>query len=295
MKLIQRIEVADRLGECVLWDEHDSAVWWTDIEGRRLHRLDWPSGALATYSTPARLASFAFIEGRREILAGFEHGIAVFDPNTGGMGPLCRPDGLVEGLRLNDGRVDRQGRFWIGSMVERGDAAAAHLYCTDGTMTAIHLNELGIANGLAFSPDGSVCYFADSRERIIWRFALDPETGALSERTIFARSSGMSCPDGATVDSEGFLWSAQWGGGCVLRYSPDGRIDRVLEVPVSRPSCVAFGGRDLGLLFVTSAGSGLAPGETGAGDLFVYNVAVRGLPESRCRIGAWSVTSGSRR
>jgi sugar lactone lactonase YvrE len=165
-------------------------------------------------------------------------------------------------------------------------AAAARLYSLDGRRVQTHLGGIGVANGLCWSPDGGVCYFADSRARTIWRFACDATTGVLSDRRVFARSAGPACPDGAAVDAEGYIWSAQWDGGAVIRYAPDGRIDRVLTVPVSRPSCVAFGGPALDLLFVTTARNAAAP-ESGAGDLFVYNAPVRGLEESRFKVGAW--------
>jgi sugar lactone lactonase YvrE len=128
--------------------------------------------------------------------------------------------------------------------------------------------------------------------RTIWRYRFDAASGQLSERQEFARSSEIAVPDGAAVDAEGFVWSAQWGGACVVRYDPDGRIDRVLKVPVSQPSCVAFGGPNLDLLFVTTARSGLAAPEIGAGDLFVYTAPVRGLPESRFNFDSWLGAAG---
>ncbi len=295
MKPRERIEVADQLGEGVVWDDATAEVWWTDIEGRVIHRLDWQSRALATYPTPFRLASFGLIEGRRELIAAFDGGLAVFDPVAGTVEALRRPEGLREGQRLNDGRVDRAGRFWIGSMAESDDDPSdARLYRLDGRRVETELRGLGIANGLCWSPDGTICYVADSREQTIWRFAFDVQTGALSDRRVFARSEGVACPDGAAVDAEGYVWSAQWDGGAVIRYAPDGRVERVLEVPVSRPSCVAFGGPDLDRLFVTSARQGLAAPETGAGDLLVYNAPVRGLKESRFKIGAWLETAANK-
>lgn len=288
MKPRQRIEVANELGECVLWDEIAEAVWWTDIEGRVLYRLDWRRRALEKIPVPHRLASFGMIAGRSDLVAAFDCGLALFDPARGTVSEWIRPEGLKPGVRLNDGRVDRAGRFWVGSMVEdRQRPAEARLYCLDGGVKT-HLSAIGIANGLAWSPDGTLCYFADSREKTIWRFAV--VNGQLSERREFARCE--ACPDGATIDAEGYLWSAQWGGGCVIRYAPDGRIDCVVEVPVTQPTCVAFGGPDLDLLFVTSARCGLNDVESGAGDLFVYNVGVRGLKESRFQIDAWPAAAG---
>lgn len=278
---VERIPVGNRLGECVLWDGASQSVWWTDIEGLRLYRLDWRTRDIQTFVTPARLASFGFVAGRRELIAAFDRGLALFDPESGRLSDTLHPEGLMAGMRLNDGRVDRQGRFWVGSMVEDPEQPAeARLYCLTGGQLQTHLRGIGIANGLCWSPDGTVCYFADSRHATIWRFAFDAKRGILSDRRDFARSV-KGCPDGAAVDSEGFLWSAQWGCGCVVRYAPDGRIDRIVEVPVEQPSCVAFGGPDLDQLFVTSAQVGLTGPQTGAGDLFVYNAGIRGLPESR--------------
>jgi L-arabinonolactonase len=285
MQPSERIEVADLLGECVLWDEPAQALWWTDIEGRVLHRLDWPSRRLESFATPRRLASFGLLETGRELIAAFDNGFAVFDPASGAVTDLAKPEGLTAGIRLNDGKVDRRGRFWAGSMMETdGAPSAARLYCLNDGRIESRLQGIGIANGLCWSPDGTVCYFADSREKAIWRFAFEAATGVLSDCRPFAVSPAGVSPDGATVDAEGYVWSAQWGGAAVIRYAPDGRIDRVVDVPVAQPTSVAFGGPELNLLFVASARLG-APAQTGAGDLFVYNAPVRGLPENRCKIG----------
>ena len=288
MQPVATIPVGNALGECVLWDERSQSVWWTDIEGRTLHRLDWQSRTLQSFATPERLASFGFVEGRREFVAAFACGLALFDPFSAKMGTCLKPEGLLPGMRMNDGRVDRLGRFWVGSMVEESAMPSeARLYCLNGGRIETHLERIGIANGLCWSPDGTACYFADSREATIWCFAFDAESCALSDRREFARSPAGMSPDGATIDAEGFVWVAQWGGGRVVRYAPDGRLDRVVEVPISQPTCVTFGGPDLDLLFVTSAHIGLNPPQTGAGDLFVYSVGVRGLPEGRFKFGGW--------
>jgi L-arabinonolactonase len=293
MQAVATIPVGNALGECVLWDERTQSVWWTDIEGRTLHRLDWPSCTLQTFATPGRLASFGFVEGRREFIAAFDSGLALYDPVTASPPTCLKPEGLLPGMRMNDGRVDRQGRFWAGSMVEvRPRAPEARLYCLEAGRIETRERGIVIANGLCWSPDSRWCYFADSVRRTIWRYRFDAASGALGERQEFARSGGTALPDGAAVDAEGFVWSAQWGGGRVVRYAPDGRIDRVLEVPVSQPSCVAFGGPDLDLLFVTTAQAGLTAPEIGAGDLFVYTAPVRGIPESRFKFDGWLDAAG---
>ncbi len=226
------------------------------------------------------------------MVGAFESGFALFDPDNGIPGAILRPEGLSQGLRLNDGRVDPMGRFWAGSMVETAaDAAAARLYSLGNGTLRTHARGLGIANGLCWSPDATWLYLADSAQQVIWRYAYDLATGAISGRAEFARTSGQVCPDGAAIDTAGCIWSAQWDGGAVVRYTPDGRIDRVIHLPVSRPTCVSFGGDDFGFLFVTTARTGLdshaLATQAGAGDVFVYNVHAQGMPEQQFDLDGW--------
>lgn len=292
----ERIAVGNTLGECVLWDGATASLWWTDIDGCTLYRMAWPSLAVTQMPMPSRLASFGFVANSAKLVAAFDNGFALLEPATGLCGPLLVPEGLKEGMRLNDGRVDRQGRFWCGAMVmAAADPLEAKLYALQQGVLRTVLDGIGISNGIAFSPEGDRLYFADSRRRVIWRFAFDSATGTLGPREEFARIAGGAEPDGATVDADGCLWSALWGGHCVVRYTPDGRIDRVLEVPVRQPTCVTFGGPDLDLMFITSASLGLGEGPTGAGDVLVYNAGTKGLPESRFRIENWPPSSGEQR
>jgi sugar lactone lactonase YvrE len=283
MQPLEIIRVANELGEGVLWD--GGSLWWTNIEGRQLFRLDWQSRALQRIDTPQRLCSFGFTQSATQLIAAFESGIALFDTSSGKTEWLWRLG--KAGQRLNDGRVDRQGRFWTGAMAETADQSGkAELYCVDAGRQ-VHASERGItiSNAIAWSPDGSMFYFADSPSRSIWRYKVDGDE--ISEKRVFARTPPGVMPDGATVDAEGCLWNAQWGGRRVVRYSPDGRVDRVLELPVSQPTCVAFGGPRLDLLFVTSARIGLSKEaldrEPSAGDVLVYNAGIVGLPENRFR------------
>ena len=193
---------------------------------------------------------------------------------------------------MNDGRVDRQGRFWAGAMIEDPTiSAVANLHCVGGQGIDTRERGLAIANGICWSPDSSWFHLADSMRRIIWRYAFDADTGEITDPMEFARTEEGVCPDGAAMDAEGCMWGAQWGGGRVVRYTPDGGIDRVLKLPVSQPTCVAFGGPNLDLLFVTTARAGLSTGalaaQTGAGNVFVYNVGMQGLPENRFKMSNW--------
>jgi len=288
---VEVIAAGNSLGEGILWNGDDECLWWTDIEARRLYRHHLSAGRQQVFEMPERLGSFALIEGSGRLLAAFESGFALVDPETARVDWLTRPELGASGRRFNDGRADRDGRFWAGTMVEdrveAGDGKGS-LYRLDGNGRA-QIQETGIAisNGLCWSPDGSQMYFADSAAGEIRRYTFDRERGMLGDRESFARTPDGIYPDGACVDAEGCLWSAQWGGGRVVRYTPAGEIDRILELPVSQPTCVAFAGRGLDLLCVTSARHGLdAPSlgrEPNAGHVFVYQVGATGLSESRYR------------
>ena len=290
-KLPKIIRVGNTLGEGITWDARSQSVWWTDIQDRFLYRYGWSDESLNRYSMPERLCSFGFVEGSDEMIAAFETGFALYSPSHDTTVWLARIETQGSGIRFNDGRVDRQGRFWAGTMAEsKSGAGQGRLYCLDGAGNA-YLRETGvtISNSLCWSPDSTKLYYADTPRRVIWSYAFDADSGTVSDRQVFAETPEGAFPDGATIDADGFLWSAQWGASRVVRYAPDGRVDRVLELPVSQPTCVAFGGPGLDLLFVTSAREGLSKNvlwrEISAGDVFVLDAGVKGLPETRFRLG----------
>jgi sugar lactone lactonase YvrE len=287
MELVETIRAANTLGEGIHWDLKTQAAWWTDIQERKLLRYDPRTRALQTFAMPERVGSFALTGDGSRVIAAFESGFALVDLAGGSPSWLGKPDAALAGLRFNDGRVDRQGRFWAGTMEEiEPRKGLGSLYCVerDG---AVHRRETGImiSNGLCWSADGRRMYFADSPLRIIYCYDFDPVRGEISNRRVFARTPEGAHPDGATVDAQGYLWSAHWGAGAVVRYTPEGHVDRVLAVPASQPTCVAFGGAALDLLFVTSARDGLQAealaAQSGAGDVFVYKMDVKGLPDRR--------------
>ena len=290
-KLVDVIEAGDVLGGGPLWRRAQKRLWWTDIQSRRLRSLDLDSRTISDVETPERVGSFAFVEGRPDtLLAAFETGLAFFEPDGGAVEWLARPEALGGGRRFNDGRTDRQGRFWAGAMGEdeaSAPPASASLWRLDGqgVLTACEPG-VSISNGLATSPDGRTLYFADSPRQLIFAFDLDPETGAISGKRVFAEVE-RGYPDGATVDAEGFLWSARWAAGEVVRHAPDGSVAAVVKVPASQPTCVAFGGEDLSLMFVTSAKDGLTEAELAsqpsAGALFVFESGAKGLAEVEYR------------
>jgi sugar lactone lactonase YvrE len=284
-ELIHTVSVGNTLGEGVLWDSVGARVWWTDIQERRLYRYQPESEALEIFPTPERLGSFGFVEGSNEIVAAFESGFAFYHPESGRLEWIERPAHEAENVRFNDGRVDRQGRFWAGSMVEGAGRPQGKLYCLSGRQVAVHLTDVAISNSICFSADGKHLFFADTPHRSIMRYDVNPLTGTLANGRVFARTPEGALPDGSIIDAEGHLWNAHWSAGRVVRYAPDGTVSGAIEVPASQPTCVAFGGRALDLLFVTSAREGLSAAalarEPHAGDVFVYRVNVGGLLEGR--------------
>lgn len=283
---IDIIPTQNTLGEGILWDSAEQQLWWTDIQERHLYRCDPETHEIETFPLPERLGSFGLVEGSTKIIAAFESGFALYQPETAAIDWLVRPPHASDNIRFNDGRVDRQGRFWAGSMVEGDGAPRGRLYRLDrdGTCTVCE-DRIAISNSLCFSPDGRYAYFADSPARAIQRYDIDAQSGAISNRRLFAATSEGAYPDGAQVDGEGCVWSAHWGAGQIVRYATDGAVVGTIALPVTQPTCVAFGGKNMDLLFVTTAREGLSEqvlaAQPHAGAVLVYRVMTQGLPDAR--------------
>lgn len=281
------IEVENTLGEGVQWNPQDQSVWWTDIQARRLYRLQWPSRELEIFETPERLCAFAFTDREDCIVAAFERGFALYDYRKGKK--LWEKTILPanSGMRFNDGKMDRQGRFWAGTMVEDASPEPrAGLYRLEAKGAVTQMADgIHISNGSCWSPDSRHFYFADTPRRNFYAYDFDPRRGELQNRRLLTRTLPNRYPDGATVDAEGYIWCAHWRGARVERYAPDGSSAGAIPVPVSQPTCAAFGGENMDLLFVTSARDSLAQWTLGreplAGSLFVFHTPFRGLPEAR--------------
>lgn len=284
-ELVTVLPVANELGEGVIWDSRRSVLWWTDILNRRLYRYHPESSQLSEWVTPHRLCCFATVASQDYLIAAFDIGFAFYKPESGQLDWIHKIEENLAHTRLNDGRADRQGRFWAGSMVEGGsEAGLGSLYCLDHSLNVQkHISGLSISNGLCWSPDSRYLYHTDTPSGKIDRYDFDCQTAELSQPSTFASTQPGCSPDGSTIDSEGYLWNAQWGGSQVVRYNPEGRVDLVLPIPVSQPTCVSFGGADLNLLFVTTARQGLdektLSNQPQAGNLFVFATDVRGLPD----------------
>jgi L-arabinonolactonase len=288
-ELIDIISVGNTLGEGISWDPVGERVWWTDIQERKLFRYDPLARALESFELPERLGSFGFVEGSDKIVGAFESGFAFYRPETGQLDWVSRPAHDAANMRFNDGRVDRQGRFWAGSMVETEGEPTGKLYCLEDGQPTVRLTGIAISNSICFSADGRHLYFADTPHRTILRYDIDAADGAIGNRRIFVRTPQGAFPDGSNIDAEGHLWNAHWGAGRVVRYAPDGSISGQIDIPTAQPTCIAFGGRNLDRLFVSSArqhmNDEVLAGQPHAGDVFVYQLEVKGLTDARFAYG----------
>jgi len=284
--LIESLKVKNTLGEGIIWDAASACVWWTDIDGSKLYRYQSEDKQLDHWTTPERLGSFALVSDSEFLICGFASGFAYFNPHSGELQWLEKIEQNNPGTRLNDGRADRQGRFWAGSMVESGDRGAGALYCLDQQLqVASKVSGLTISNGLCWSPDSTVMYHTDTPSRRIHAYDFDAATGAIANQRCLVRTEKGCFPDGSSVDAEGYIWNAQWGASQVVRYSPEGEVDFVLPLPVSQPTCVAFGGPRLDRLFVTSATQGFdeqtLSAEPEAGNVLVFQTNISGIADAR--------------
>lgn len=283
-------DTSDKLGECPLWDDVGRCLYWADCREGVIHRLDVESGERIDFTVPAPLGSFALSGDNRALLA-LKDGFAVYDFASQRLGHLATLGIGHPSVRINDGIADPAGGFICGTMhVVRaeGEAPLGGLYRVDGAGRIEQLDTgIGVVNGPCFSPDGATFYLADSSARKIWRYPRDG-AGRLGKRELFIDFADLgSAPDGATVDREGFLWSALVHRGAIARFSPDGRLDRMVEVPVRHPTSLAFGGEELDILYVTSiSDSGrLSDPDPRAGGLFaIEGLGVIGLAEHRVRL-----------
>jgi xylono-1,5-lactonase len=271
------------LGEAPLWVAREQALYWLDIEGRRIFRQKFGSDGWESFETPLRVGSL-LPRAKGGFVAGTEKGLAFADPQAGRFDIFADPERDLPGNRFNDGKTDREGRFWAGTMDDKEEQATGALYRIDADLSVDKADGgYEITNGPAFSLDGRTMYHNDSGRRVVYTFDLDRD-GNASNRRVFARfEEEDGAPDGMTVDAEGCLWVCLFGGWCVLRFSPEGECIGEVEMPASQPTSCAFGGPGLDRLFIASArkdldGEALAR-EPFAGGLFSLMPGVRGVAE----------------
>ncbi|MCB1380981.1 MAG: SMP-30/gluconolactonase/LRE family protein [Alphaproteobacteria bacterium] len=279
-------DVPDALGEGPLWDVQEQRLYWIDSYGPAIHACDADGGNRRSWRVPKQIGSMALREKGGAVLS-LRDGFYDFDFATGRSALIHETHPGEIRPRMNDGKVDRQGRFLAGSMDFQEQDGVGSLYRLDPDLSVEKLDS-GIicSNGPCFSLDGRTFYFADTGRNVIYAYDYDIDTGRPMSRRVFASFDGLrGLPDGATVDSEGYVWSAEVYSGRLIRFDPNGVVDRIVGLPVQSTTSLIFGGPNLDIVYVTSMGrphNGVYHREREAGCLFaVHGLGVKGIAEPR--------------
>ena len=288
------VDCKNPLGEGAFYDVATGTLWWITIPmPSRIHRLDVSSGDTQSWEV-SEMVSYAVPSQGDRLLVASHGGLNGFDPASGKLERLKQIEPMKPFNRSNDACCDLLGNLWVGTMQNNvaPDQSEIGIVSRSGSLFRVDpqlgierkVPDIGISNSCCFSPDGRKMYFCDTPQEVIWSFDHDPDTGELSNKRDFA-SDSRGHPDGATVDSDGCVWSARYDGSCVTRFSPAGKVDSYLEVPASKVTCCTFGGPELDTLYITTARQGLTPGqladEPHAGGLFAARTGVPGCPDVR--------------
>ena len=284
-------QVACAVGESPLWCARRSLWYWVDITARAIWRFDPASGAVRAYRAPQMVACIA-LDGDGNLIAGMEDGVySVLLDDTSCLAharQLAAPAASMAGMRFNDGRCDRQGRFWSGTMALdpalAPDSGKLYRYCAADGLSEPMVEELVVQNGLAWSPDGRTMYLSDSHlsRQLVWAFDYDTDSGMPSRRRVFIdMNDHPGRPDGAAIDIDGCYWTCANDAGLIHRFTPAGRLDRSIAVPMAKPSMCSFGGADMRTLLVTSISIGAPAGDALAGAVFLLEPGIEGMPEQR--------------
>ena len=281
----------DRCGEGPVWHESEQAVYWTDINRFLIHRLDVRDGAVKSWYFEEPVTTLVLTDRDDTLAVALGSGLIYWMPAS----DTRRDHGFrLTGwpfVRLNDGRADPRGELWVGSMRNNvnPDGSAGETGGTDGVLVRIDAQggvsewkqNIGISNTLAWSPDRTRFYFADTLANTIWSYQYDAATGRITDERVFFEGFERGRPDGSNVDTEGYLWNCRYGGKCIVRIGPDGTVDRIIEMPVSNITSCTFGGPDYKTLFITTAANGAPAGERLSGGLFSLRSDVPGQRENR--------------
>ncbi|HEY60110.1 MAG TPA: SMP-30/gluconolactonase/LRE family protein [Anaerolineae bacterium] len=281
-KLTHLLACQNITGEGPLWHPNEYKLYWVDILGEKIQRYDPQSFAYEQFTVGEPISVIGLREKGGFIAAG-KQGFAFWDAESNQVKHITHPEQDKPEARFNDGKVDHAGRFWAGTMTPQG--ATSTLYRLDPDLQVHRMVEgVTISNGIGWSPDSHTMYYVDTLRYVLYAYDFDLELGKISNRRTLVQLSGeQGVPDGLTVDAEGCIWCAIWGGWKVIRYSPEGESLEEVQVPVAQPSCCAFGGEKLDTLFITTAREGLSAAELAkqplAGDLFAFKPGVNGLLE----------------
>ena len=276
----------NRLGEGPIWSIEEQALYWVDIVAPAIHRYRPADGAHDQWSIPEHIGSLSMRAAGGLVIA-LKSGFVLFDTASGAIEMIAEAEADKLDNRFNDGRCDREGRFFAGSLTYSEDSNVGSLWRLDRDRRATPvMNGITISNGLCWSPDGATMYHVDTPTRAIRAFDYDQDEGMPSNpRVLVETDADGGWPDGSITDSEGCIWNAEWDGARVVRYTPEGKVDRVVKVPAKRATCAAFGGPDLKTLYITSAWDRMTKDDRDAwphsGDLFAVEVDVAGLPDPK--------------
>lgn len=295
MVQIERVGTGvDVLGECPMWSVEESALYWEDIEGRKINRFDPSTGALEHRDLPGRPGSFGPSPQAGVLTVAMDTNLVHLDWGTGAVESLLEIEDPNLGNRANDGRCDPLGRFVVGTMWPDPDARkhSGALYRIDqaGSVETLE-SDVGIPNGLVFDVERDRMYWADTFRAKIWAWDYDLDSGLRSNERVFfdyGAPGVRGLPDGACLDADGCYWSASVTGWALTRITPEGNIDTVIDLPVAMPSMPAFGGDDLSTIFVTSIDGGEVDESRSqgvpAGALLAVDAGCQGVPEARCAL-----------
>jgi sugar lactone lactonase YvrE len=279
------------LGEGPVWSVREQALYWLDIGGKTLYRQSASDTHPHAWSLSDHPGCLAELEPNAVAVA-MGCGVQRLNTQSGAVELLCAVPQTLAGIRFNDGKVDPRGRFWASTMQNNfgpnGEAIAIerkegtlYRFDPDGAVHTMEEN-LGIPNTLAWSPDHKRFYFADSLQGQIYVYDYDVDSGDIHNKRLFFDAPGYGIPDGSAIDVDGCVWNARWDGGAILRITPEGQVDRVMTLPVPRPTSCAFGGRGLETLYITSATLGLTPTQLSeaplSGSVFAIHGLTQGLP-----------------
>lgn len=287
MSEVERVlDAQHRLGEGPRWNADEQALYWVDIENDSFYRHFPGDGTYEGFGVGMPVGALGFREAGGLVLA-VRDGLALWDFNTGRLRFVADTEAEKKDARFNDGAVDPEGRFWAGTMTPEGATSSLYRLDPDYSVRTMATG-LTISNGIGWSPDHRTMYHTDTGRKVIHAYDYDPATGSIENRRDFVSAAGEDgFPDGLTVDAEGFVWSAFYGGWRVARYDPDGRKEREARLPVANVTACAFGGANLTDLYITTAWSGLGEDQRReqplAGDLFLLRTVINGQLESKFR------------
>jgi sugar lactone lactonase YvrE len=270
-------DIRCQLGEGPLWSQRDNAIYWVDILAPALHRLSLAGGDVRSWPVPEKIGWVVERRDRPGFIAGLESGFAELTLDPFRLSPISDPEPQYPDSRMNDAKVDHLGRIWAGTMDCEVRTPTGSLYCLDADL-AVTKQDGGylVTNGPAFSPACDWLYHSDTGLGLVYRFELTREGDIRNREEFIKFPKDWGYPDGMTVDADGGVWIAHWGGGRVSRFTPDGVLDRAVPLPASQITSCVFAGPGLDRMFVTSAAVD-RPDEALAGALFEIDTGTKGL------------------